>query len=58
MHGYLSRDGLPPAELLALGRAEVSRDGVEVLEDEVRSARAGFVVCLVGGGRCGHGACW
>ena len=27
MHGYLSRDGLPPTELLALGRSEVSGYG-------------------------------
>ncbi|MDX6256258.1 MAG: hypothetical protein QOJ11_2592 [Frankiales bacterium] len=46
MHGYLSRDGLPPAELLALGRAEVTAYGVELLEGEVRNLEAGFVVRL------------
>ena len=27
MHGYLSRDGLPPADLLAMGRAEIAAYG-------------------------------
>jgi thioredoxin reductase len=31
MHGYLSRDGLPPAELLAAGRHEVSSYGGEIV---------------------------
>lgn len=44
MHGYLSRDGLPPVELLALGRAEVAGYGVELLQGEVCSIQAGFVV--------------
>src|SRR4051794_15527495 len=39
MHGYLSRDGIPPRELLRLGRAEVGRYGVEVLDAEADSAR-------------------
>ncbi len=30
MHGFLSRDGMPPAELLAAGRAEVLHYGGEV----------------------------
>ncbi|MDB5350311.1 MAG: FAD-dependent pyridine nucleotide-disulfide oxidoreductase [Planctomycetota bacterium] len=46
MHGYLSRDGLPPRELLHLGRVEIARYGVEFLEAEVvsvqRSAEAPF----------------
>ncbi|MEV6561680.1 NAD(P)/FAD-dependent oxidoreductase [Nocardia sp. NPDC051756] len=29
MHGFLSRDGMPPGELLAAGRAEVAPYGVE-----------------------------
>ena len=35
MHGFLSRDGMPPAELLAAGRAEVPRYGVELVDDRV-----------------------
>ena len=31
MHGFLSRDGMPPADLLAAGRAEVTSNGVEVI---------------------------
>jgi thioredoxin reductase len=31
MHGYLSRDGLPPAELLAAGRAEAQRYGTTLV---------------------------
>lgn len=42
MQGYLSRDGLPPAELLAIGRAEVTGYGVELLEDNVAGIDGGF----------------
>ena len=35
VHGYLTRDGLPPAELVALGRAEVERYGGAVLDGRV-----------------------
>ena len=35
MQGYLTRDGMPPAEFLALGRAEVARYGVELVRDRV-----------------------
>ncbi len=50
MHGYLSRDGMPPAELLAVGRAELTSYGVELIADQVVAADRGFVVRL-GGGR-------
>ena len=33
MQGYLSRDGMPPAEFLAEGRREVARYGVELVRD-------------------------
>jgi thioredoxin reductase len=35
MQGYLTRDGMPPAEFLALGREEIARYGVELLRDRV-----------------------
>ena len=35
MQGFLSRDGMPPSELLATGRAEVTGYGVEILDDAV-----------------------
>jgi thioredoxin reductase len=33
MQGYLTRDGMPPAEFLATGREEIARYGVELVED-------------------------
>jgi thioredoxin reductase len=50
MQGFLSRDGMPPAELLAAGRSEVSGYGVELIDGKVVSIDAGFVVHLSGGG--------
>ncbi|MGZ8794285.1 MAG: NAD(P)/FAD-dependent oxidoreductase [Gaiellaceae bacterium] len=49
MHGFLSRDGMPPADLLAAGRAEVAGYGAEVIEDRVVGLEPGFVVRLAGG---------
>ncbi len=49
MQGFLSRDGMPPADLLAAGRAEVSGYGVESIEDHVVGIEAGFSVRLAGG---------
>jgi thioredoxin reductase len=49
MHGFLSRDGLPPAELLAAGRAEIAGYGVELVPDRVVGIEPGFVVRLAGG---------
>jgi thioredoxin reductase len=49
MQGYLSRDGMPPAELLAAGRAEVRRYGVEVLNDRVEQAAQDMTVRLASG---------
>jgi thioredoxin reductase len=54
MQGFLSRDGLPPAELLAIGRAEVEGYGGRILGATVASVTAvghGFRVDLAGGGR-------
>lgn len=52
MHGFLSRDGTSPAELLAAGRAEVRRFGGEVIAGtvhQVMASGAGFSVILHGG---------
>ncbi|GHF95189.1 MULTISPECIES: NAD(P)/FAD-dependent oxidoreductase [Amycolatopsis] len=49
MHGFLSRDGLPPAELLALGRAELRGYGVELLEDRVTRLDHGLTAELASG---------
>lgn len=46
MHGFLSRDGMPPSELLSLGRSEIARYGVEVLRDTVVGVASGFTVRL------------
>ncbi|MFF4101701.1 NAD(P)/FAD-dependent oxidoreductase [Streptomyces sp. NPDC001903] len=57
LHGYLGRDGASPAELLAVGRAEVTGYG-----GEIRSGAAGTVLAadrLPGGGfllRCADGS--
>lgn len=50
MQGYLSRDGLPPAELLAIGREEVFRYGAEIVEGVATRIDAGFTVHLGSGG--------
>ncbi|RSN60382.1 thioredoxin reductase [Streptomyces sp. WAC 04229] len=51
MQGYLTRDGMPPAEFLALGREEIARYGVELVRDRaVDVSRDGdFAVRLAGG---------
>jgi thioredoxin reductase len=49
MQGFLSRDGMSPADLLAAGRAEVIGYGVDLVEDQVVAIEAGFIVRLVGG---------
>lgn len=51
MHGFLSRDGMPPADLLAAARAEVRSYGVELVEDEVVELMSGFTLRLAGGGQ-------
>ncbi|MFF7992366.1 NAD(P)/FAD-dependent oxidoreductase [Kitasatospora xanthocidica] len=40
MHGFLSRDGMPPAALLAVGRQEVARYGVDLLDARVEHIEA------------------
>ncbi|MEU6198707.1 NAD(P)/FAD-dependent oxidoreductase [Streptomyces sp. NPDC047061] len=55
MQGFLSRDGMPPAEFLAVGREEIARYGVELVRDRaVDAARDGdapdgFTVSLASG---------
>ena len=53
MHGYLSRDGLPPADLLVAGRHEVIGYGGEAVTDTVaeviRCGNGTFRVRLVSG---------
>jgi thioredoxin reductase len=49
MQGFLSRDGMPPADLLAEGRDEVTGYGVELVNDQVLGIEPGFVVRVAGG---------
>jgi thioredoxin reductase/SAM-dependent methyltransferase len=52
VHNYLGREGTPPGELLAAGRAEVTGYGGEVVAAEAVSARRvaeGFEVALADG---------
>jgi thioredoxin reductase len=49
MYGFLSRDGMPPRELLAAGRAEVSSYGGSLIDDTVVSVEPGFQVRLANG---------
>jgi thioredoxin reductase len=49
MHGFLSRDGLPPSELLKIGREELAGYGVEIVEDQVSTLEPGFTARLASG---------
>lgn len=49
MHNFLSRDGMPPTELLAAGRAEVAGYGGELVDGTVEAVLPGFTVRLAGG---------
>ncbi len=55
LHGYLSRNGMPPAELLASGRNEVTGYGGDIVAGTVTNlvpdGRTGFWVLLDGGQR-------
>ncbi|MFE5393650.1 NAD(P)/FAD-dependent oxidoreductase [Streptomyces sp. NPDC056568] len=51
MQGYLTRDGMPPAEFLAIGREEIARYGVRLVRDRAVDVTRGeeFAVELAGG---------
>ncbi|MEU6065255.1 NAD(P)/FAD-dependent oxidoreductase [Streptomyces sp. NPDC047082] len=51
MQGYLSRDGMSPAEFLAVGREEIARYGVELVRDRAVDVRrdGDFTVTLASG---------
>ncbi|MEO5744926.1 MAG: NAD(P)/FAD-dependent oxidoreductase [Terracoccus sp.] len=55
LHGFLSRDGIPPAELLTAGRHEVTGYGGQILEatvtELVPDGRSGFWALLQDGQR-------
>ena len=55
MHGFLSRDGMPPSELIANGRAEVTGYGGHLVDgavtDVVPDGSTGFWVLLASGSR-------
>ncbi|MFN8028403.1 MAG: NAD(P)/FAD-dependent oxidoreductase [Acidimicrobiia bacterium] len=53
MQGFLSRDGMPPAELLEVGRREVAGYGVDLRAGAVTGIEPGFVVRLASGERYG-----
>jgi thioredoxin reductase len=56
VHNYLGREGTPPGELLAAGRAEIAAYGGEVVTGTVTEAQAadgGFRVGLAGGREVG-----
>jgi thioredoxin reductase len=44
MHGFLSRDGMSPRDLLASGRAEVAGYGGSLIDDTVVDVAPGFHV--------------
>jgi thioredoxin reductase len=50
VHGYLARDGIPPRELLAVGRAEVASYGGELISHAVVGIDPGFRIRLASGG--------
>jgi len=49
MHGFLSRDGMPPAELLASGRGELRSYDVDLVEDEVVEVDGAFTLRFASG---------
>jgi thioredoxin reductase len=51
MQGFLSRDGIPPQDLLEAGRSEVSGYGGRLISDTVVGIEAGYQVLLTNGPR-------
>jgi thioredoxin reductase len=51
MHGFLSRDGMPPHDLVAAGRAEVADYGGGLIDDTVVGVEPGFHVRLASASR-------
>ncbi|MFC4115697.1 NAD(P)/FAD-dependent oxidoreductase [Nonomuraea zeae] len=49
MYGFLSRDGSAPATVLELGRAEIARYGVRLIQGRVDQIDHGYDVRMVGG---------
>ena len=49
MQGFLSRDGMPPADLLAAARAEILGYGVEIIDDRVVEITNDLMLCLARG---------
>lgn len=53
MHGFLSRDGMPPADLVRAGRDEIAGYGVDLVDGSVERIDAaeagGFTVHVAGG---------
>ena len=49
MQGYLSRDGMAPADFLAVGREEIARYGVELVRDRAVDVTPDFTVTLASG---------
>jgi len=52
MHGFLSRDGLPPRDLLTMGRDEVTRYGGHLINrrvERIQRTTSGFEVLVVDG---------
>ncbi|NVI85971.1 NAD(P)/FAD-dependent oxidoreductase [Actinomadura sp. BRA 177] len=51
MQGFFTRDGMPPARLLEIGRTEARGYGAEIIDGTVQHAAEGFVLTLDDGTR-------